>query len=676
MAAKPLSDDDVADVIKARLDTSVGGSTSALMKARSRAVKFYTGQEPKPLHKGNSSFVSRDVFDAVEGRKASLLEGFTGNARPVRFAPNGPDDVVLAQQATDYTDYVIFRQNNGYQVMHDVIHDGLLASVGVVQVWWRNDVQSVEYELTNQTSDAAMELLVQHRDKLEDWDAGEPNEDGLIDLTFTLREDRSCVCIETVPPEEFGLSNHAVDLDSSNIVWRKQIKSIAELRQEGIYDDALLDKLADSAVGVSEDYETAERFSEVDNGTPFDDNSDKGRKLIEVYDCYAQIDVDGTGQTDLWHVVYAESMVLAKEKVSRHPFLAYVPMRLPHRFYGDNFAASVIPIQIANTMLTRTVIDHALITTNPRYQVVRGGLVNPRELIENRLGGIVNITRPDAIMPMQQPALSPMVFQTMEKMEALKESITGTSDLQQGLSKDALSNQNSADLVQQMATLGQTRAKIMARNFAEFMRELFLSVYQLVIENETQQHVMSVAGEWVTVDPTKWDSRSLVTVEFALGYGEQDKEAMELVQYDEVLSADPSMAPIYTIQERYNVWHDVLMLKRRYDVGRYLKNPATVPPQQPSQQQIMQAQLAEREMAVKEKNADATLIKAQSQATGTQSKVQTASVGNALKVGQQALKVQQFKHQQEVDMAEIGLQAHANYVSAQARPVAVQPRAT
>ncbi|MCG4274962.1 hypothetical protein K6W40_16950, partial [Acetobacter senegalensis] len=68
-----------------------------------------------------------------------------------------------------------------------------------------------------------------------------------------------------------------------------------------------------------------------------------------------------------------------KEKVSRHPFHAFIPMRVPHRFYGDDFAGSVIPVQIANTLLTRTVIDHALITTNPRYMVVRGGLTNPRE---------------------------------------------------------------------------------------------------------------------------------------------------------------------------------------------------------------------------------------------------------------------------------------------------------
>ena len=46
-----------------------------------------------------------------------------------------------------------------------------------------------------------------------------------------------------------------------------------------------------------------------------------------------------------------------------------------------SYAARVIPFQNASTVLTRSVLDHASITTNPRWAVVQGGLINPREMV-------------------------------------------------------------------------------------------------------------------------------------------------------------------------------------------------------------------------------------------------------------------------------------------------------
>ena len=48
--------------------------------------------------------------------------------------------------------------------------------------------------------------------------------------------------------------------------------------------------------------------------------------------------------------------------------------------------------------------------------VTKGGLTNPRELIDNRVGGLVNVTRPDAIAPLPQAPLNPFVFQTLQKL--------------------------------------------------------------------------------------------------------------------------------------------------------------------------------------------------------------------------------------------------------------------
>src|SRR3546814_8550358 len=69
-----------------------------------------------------------------------------------------------------------------------------------------------------------------------------------------------------------------------------------------------------------------------------------------------------------------------------------------------------------------------------------------------------------------------------------REDTTGISRLSQGLDKKALSHQNSAGLVEQLTSNSQGRTKIIARNFAlQFVSQLYLKVYQLVIENERSE---------------------------------------------------------------------------------------------------------------------------------------------------------------------------------------------
>ena len=652
-----MDDTELLATVKSRLSDGVYGSSPVLSRGRKRATAFYKGLEPAPLHAGNSSFISRDVFDAVEGRKASLLEAFSGNAKPVRFAPTNQQDTAMAEIASVYTDYVVMRQNNGYQIFHDTIHDSLVgARNGIVQIDWRESHKVTPYQLRNQNEDVAMQLLLAFQDTLETYSI-ETNEDGTVNVELEVREDTSKVHIDVVPPEEFGVANHTVSLHTTPMCWRRKTRTLAWLKRAG-YDTAAIDNLATDDSLPVDDTEAIERFMDVDGGW-IEPLSDQYHKSVWVYDCYLTISDDTSGKETLWHVVLAQDTILHKEEVRAHPFEEYAALRIPHRFFGEDFAGLVIPVQIAQTLLTRSVIDSALVTTNPRYTVLRGGLVNPRELIENRLGGIVNVTRPDAVTPMVQPSLNPMTMSVIDRIESAKQSITGTSDLQQGLSKDVLSNQNSSDLVQQMASLGQTRAKIMARNFADFVRRVYLKTYNLVIENAKAQDVVEVAGNWVPVNPQDWNERKLVTVEFALGYNEREKEAAQLFQYDQYMSAQPNMAPSYTNTERFNVWTDIMRLNGRYDISRYLKDPSTLPPQQPSQAEQMQAELAQREMAVKEQNAQSAAIKAQATQMGAVSKGQASSLSNALKVQGAQLKVQQFQEQANTNHAEINLQHKA-----------------
>ena len=50
-------------------------------------MDYYAAKLPRPLHDGNSKFVSQDVYDAVESMKAALLETFSTGNKTLRLLP-------------------------------------------------------------------------------------------------------------------------------------------------------------------------------------------------------------------------------------------------------------------------------------------------------------------------------------------------------------------------------------------------------------------------------------------------------------------------------------------------------------------------------------------------------------------------------------------------------------
>ena len=112
--------------------------------------------------------------------------------------------------------------------------------------------------------------------------------------------------------------------------------------------------------------------------------------------------------------------------------------------------------------------------------------------------------------------------------------------------------QNSAAMIEQLATMSQQRQKIIARNFAnQFVKPLFHEVYSLVVENEETAKIIEIAGSYVPIDPRSWREKRDVIVELKLGYGEQDREAQKMLGLHQMFSQDPSIQPMYSLSNRY-----------------------------------------------------------------------------------------------------------------------------
>jgi hypothetical protein len=70
-----MSDAEITKIVETNIRRSVGYYDSEISTERRRVIEYYNGKLPK-APEGKSKYVSMDVYDSVEGLKASLLETF------------------------------------------------------------------------------------------------------------------------------------------------------------------------------------------------------------------------------------------------------------------------------------------------------------------------------------------------------------------------------------------------------------------------------------------------------------------------------------------------------------------------------------------------------------------------------------------------------------------------
>jgi hypothetical protein len=232
MAQKRKDDLQIAAILDQHIRFTTGATDSTLSKERTRVLQYYDGVQPLPSHKGNSKYVSQDVFESVEALKATILEVFCTNKQIVAFSPTGADDVQMARVATEYCSYIVFRQNPGLDIMSDVLDDGLLARVGVVQFSWEDE----EDEYDDEIGPAPMDVLAAHpviAHPKTTVNSVEDHKDGSYTANVTRKRKKGYVCLDVVPPEDFFITARAKDVKSAKLCGRRKTYTGGEMITQG-----------------------------------------------------------------------------------------------------------------------------------------------------------------------------------------------------------------------------------------------------------------------------------------------------------------------------------------------------------------------------------------------------------------------------------------------------------
>lgn len=651
--AEKLKDDTLAAIIRKAISNSEHLNDGRLSKERLEVERYYRGELPQPLHKGDSKYVSRDVFDAVDSMRATVIESFMAHSRIVFFRPEKGETADAAKQATEYCRHVFFKENKGEDILYETMTDGLMKRLSVVKVFHETLNEDEEYDFESLTADELAMTVGEY----DNYDFTEANisDNGLYSGSFKVPKTSKRIVVETVQPEDFMVSSRTTDLCDAKYVIHRVEKTRSELLKEG-YSKKKLDEVNfTGSRNTDMEYEKQQRFTAIDDIISTDDGYDESVKETTVYEVYIHLDMDGSGTNSLYKIVYAGGVILDREKISRIPFVAFVPLPIPHTFYGDNFAQSVIPIQNARTVLIRQIINHSLVTNNPRTMVLNGTVQNPNELLENRVGGIVNVRRMDGLAPIPQAPLNPFIFNLIQMIDEDKEEVTGVSKLSQGMNKDAISTQNAQGMVEQLISQSQQRQKIVARRFAQFLKELWYLIYHVAVDYIDEADYIELTGEYVEVNPTEWNARTAASVELSLGYGEREAEAQKWVELDQYFSQDPMLQAAYGYDKRYEVISRALEKRGIEDVKSLLTPPDEMQPPQPSEAETLQLETMKSQIEYQRAQAKAMVMKAESDRMKAQADLIKAQADAKSKLGGLQLDQRELDHNIQIDFKELEL---------------------
>ncbi len=651
--ARP-TDDELLSRIGSEVNVALGYGDE-ISDQRREAMERYLSLPYGNEIEGRSQVTDSSVSDTVEWIVPSLVRVFASSDNIVKFHPEGPEDIPYAEQATQYTNYILTRDNNWYDIFTTWVKDALIQKVGVIKCWWdETDYQNREeyhdlddIELESLLADEAVEVL-EHTEKEGDTQVDQMGQPMLPTITHDIVIRRNTtkgrVKLENIPPEEFLISRDAKTIEDARFVCHRVRKTLSEMREMGYDVDP--DRLGNTAQFNDLSTEAFARFDFDDSSRDgFDGHVEEALREAWLFESYLKTDYDDDGIAELRRIVTVGDQILENEPVDRKPFASLTPIKLPHKFYGMSVADQVLDIALVKTTLMRQLLDNLYLQNSGRVMAMEGQC-NIDDLLTSRPGGIVRVRAPGAVQPLPTPPLQPYTFEMMQYLDQVREERSGMTRMSQGLDENALTSHTSATQVSQVMTAAAQRVENIARQFAETgVKDLMHQIYELVQKNQDKERVIKLRNEWVPVRPDMWRDKMDCVVSVGLGHGNKDQQLMHLTNLMQFASQSMSGGlSIVNEQNLYNLGAELIKNMGFKDVDSFLTDPSKMPQQQGPDPE---AQMAQAEMQLKEAELEIKIAETQ--------------------IKQQKLQLDAAQGQQEMQLkaAELKLE------SEQQRPVAI-----
>lgn len=659
--------EDMQLAVSSALESAADYVDTELSPARVQASEYYDGEPFGDEEDGRSSVVSRDVSDTVRAVLPSLMRVFFGSENPVEFVPQHALEAPLAEQATEYVNYVFARDNPGFEILYAALKDALIRRTGPIKVWW-DDSLEVRYEHYEALDDTAL-LALEQDDEVEiveqesypDPEAraeaeamfeqqfqaaveqniaqgADPDDPLPEDMTPTFSESalpqlhdvevrrshpRNKVRVAAVPPEELlvGRELRSFDADgvltAGSVIAHRTELTVSTLVAMG-YDADELDDYGDTTELEAND-ERLQREPEA-FGERAHSDADPSQRRILYTEAWMPFDADGDGIAELRKVccLGENYTVVSHEPADFIPIADLCPDPEPHRATGNSLADLVMEVQRIKSSILRGMLDSLAQSIRPRTGVVEGE-VNLDDVLNNEVGGIVRMRRPGMVQPLDTPFVGQQAFPMIEYIDRVKEKRTGITDATQGLNAEVLQSTTKA-AVTATVEAAQQQIELIGRIIAETgLRKLYKIILKTVTAYQSEIRHLNLQGRWQDVDPSMWRADMDVAVNTALGGGNDEQKLQRLAaiaaKQEEILKTIGPNNPLVTLPQYSHTLVKMAELAGFKDAAQYFNRlPADFEMPQPEggespEDKLVEVQREEIQANIEKKRAELELEK-------------------------------------------------------------------
>ena len=622
-----MDEDELQGIVGKEIDDAVDFIDNWISPVRATATKYYRGEPFGDEEEGRSQVVSMDVRDTVQAIMPSLMRIFHGSERTVEFAPNGPEDVAAAEQATAYVNFIMNRDNDGFLVTHSAFKDALIRKVGIIKAYWDDQTKFETHELTGIDDAGLAAIAADPAAEIEvvaSQPMGEPQMDPMtgaimpppmvhsIRVTYVHPDGR--VKIEAVPPEEFLISREAKSVDEADFVAHRRIVTVSELVAMG-YDQDDVEGLASAHDDMNTNVERYTRNSALTN--EMNERNDPAMRKVLYVESYIRVDYDQDGIAELRKICTAGDgkKILANEPVAIAPFATFCPDPEPHDFFGMGIFEAVADIQRIKSSIMRNTLDSLAMSIHPRVAIVEG-MVNVDDVMNTETGAIIRQRAAGQVQPMTMPFVGQAAFPVLQYMDELKEARTGISKASAGLDAGALQS-STASAVQATVSAAQQHIELIARIFAETgMKRLYKLILQLVASHQDRERMVRLSNAFVPIDPRVWNTNMDVVINVGLGRGTDQERMMMLRQIGEMqkeaMQTMGQQNPLTDMGKLANTLKAMTALAGFKDASQFWNDPADFQPPPDADkpdinEQLIQVQIQQIQADIQKKAAELDL---------------------------------------------------------------------
>jgi hypothetical protein len=555
---------------------------------------------------------------------------FFGPERVVEFAPQGPEDVQSAEQATDYVDFIFQRDNPGFKILHSAFKDALVRKAGIVKYWWDESVE-VKAESFSMLDEQTMMFLTQDPDieisAVREYPVPgtQPMNEAqgimtpppmMYDVEIKRRIKSGKVKIEALPPEEFLIDRRAKSVEEATFVGHRTMKTVSDLVAMGYDYDEMVEVAGNgNDFDNNEEYIARNPFAVISTAN----NGDPSSKSVLYIEGYLKVDFDGDGIAEMRRIctVGTGNKVIRNEIVDDRQFAAFCPDPEPHTFFGMCPADVVMDIQRIKSNVQRGILDSLAQSIHPRTAIVEGQ-ANMEDVLNTEVGAVIRMRAPGMVQPFTTPFVGQAAFPMLDYLDDIKQTRTGISKAASGLDADALQSTTKA-AVSATVNAAHQHIEMIARIFAETgLRKLFTGILKLVIENQDKARMIRLRNTFVPIDPRSWDANMDVIVNVGVGDGTLEDRINILNQVamrQEMLIKETGVNnPVVSLPQYTNTLTKMLQLAGIKDSQNYFNQlpvdfqlPEPPPPKPTPEEMLAEVQVQSIQADIQKKAAELDL---------------------------------------------------------------------